>query len=45
MSAHRHQVAGFLLHPLDDQQAYEQLEEDIRSAMKAHRGNKSGISI
>ncbi|MGC8551133.1 MAG: hypothetical protein ACP5M4_15755 [Acidobacteriaceae bacterium] len=27
------------------QQAYEQLEEDIRSAMKAHRGNKSLMSI
>jgi hypothetical protein len=26
------------------QQAYEQLEEDIRSAMKAHRGNKSLMS-
>jgi hypothetical protein len=32
---------------MDDalQQAYEQLEEDIRSAMKAHRGNKSLMSI
>ena len=27
------------------QQAYEKLEEDIRSAMKAHRGNKSLMSI
>jgi hypothetical protein len=27
------------------QQAYEQLEEDIRSAMKEHRGNKSLMSI
>jgi hypothetical protein len=27
------------------QKAYEQLEEDIRSAMKAHRGNKSLMSI
>jgi len=27
------------------QQAYEQLEEDIRSAMKAHLGNKSLMSI
>ena len=27
------------------QQAYEQLEEDIRSAMKAHRGNKSLMGI
>ena len=32
---------------MDDalQQAYEKLEEDIRSAMKAHRGNKSLMSI
>src|SRR5258708_27105348 len=32
---------------MDDvlQKAYEQLEEDIRSAMKAHRGNKSLMSI
>jgi hypothetical protein len=32
---------------MDDalQRAYEQLEEDIRSAMKAHRGNKSLMSI
>ena len=32
---------------MDDalQQAYEQLEEDIRAAMKAHRGNKSLMSI
>ena len=32
---------------MDDaiQNAYEQLEEDIRSAMKAHRGNKSLMSI
>jgi len=32
---------------MDDtlQQAYERLEEDIRSAMKAHRGNKSLMSI
>jgi hypothetical protein len=32
---------------MDDalQQAYETLEEDIRSAMKAHRGNKSLMSI
>ncbi len=27
------------------QQAYERLEEDIRAAMKAHRGNKSLMSI
>jgi hypothetical protein len=27
------------------QKAYDQLEEDIRSAMKAHRGNKSLMSI
>ncbi|HMG84615.1 MAG TPA: helicase-related protein [Terracidiphilus sp.] len=32
---------------MDDvlQKAYERLEEDIRSAMKAHRGNKSLMSI
>ena len=32
---------------MDDvlQRAYEKLEEDIRSAMKAHRGNKSLMSI
>jgi hypothetical protein len=32
---------------MDDslQQAYERLEEDIRTAMKAHRGNKSLMSI
>jgi hypothetical protein len=32
---------------MDDalRRAYEQLEEDIRSAMKAHRGNKSLMSI
>jgi hypothetical protein len=32
---------------MDDalQRAYERLEEDIRSAMKAHRGNKSLMSI
>jgi len=32
---------------MDDalQRAYEQLEEDIRTAMKAHRGNKSLMSI
>jgi hypothetical protein len=32
---------------MDDtlQKAYEQLEEDIRTAMKAHRGNKSLMSI
>ena len=32
---------------MDDalQQAYEKLEEDIRSAMQAHRGNKSLMSI
>jgi hypothetical protein len=32
---------------MDDalRQAYERLEEDIRSAMKAHRGNKSLMSI
>jgi hypothetical protein len=32
---------------MDDalRQAYEQLEEDIRSAMKAHRGNKSLMSV
>jgi superfamily II DNA or RNA helicase len=32
---------------MDDalQQAYERLEEEIRSAMKAHRGNKSLMSI
>jgi superfamily II DNA or RNA helicase len=32
---------------MDDalQQAYERLEEDIRAAMKAHRGNKSLMSI
>ncbi len=27
------------------QKAYEQLEEEIRAAMKAHRGNKSLMSI
>jgi hypothetical protein len=27
------------------QQAYERLEEDIRSAMKEHHGNKSLMSI
>jgi hypothetical protein len=46
-SDNRFLTLWFILVEMDDalQQAYEKLEEDIRSAMKAHRGNKSLMSI